>query len=117
MNNGRYVLNAQHEAIPCADLIEWAEWMEVNDRRVARTEIGPLVVSTVFLGLDHSFGGAPPLLFETMIFGEDPGHSNVDSYCDRYSTWDKAVEGHRKAVEIATARLSSATKLLGGTPC
>ena len=36
---------------------------------VARTEVGPYVVSTVWLGLDHSYRDeGPPLIFETMVF-------------------------------------------------
>lgn len=26
-------------------------------------------VSTVWLGLDHGYGGGPPIIFETMVFG------------------------------------------------
>ena len=52
-------------------------------------------VSTVFLGLDHGFGAEEPVLFETMIFGGE-----YDEYCERYCTWDEAVEGHAKAVEM-----------------
>jgi hypothetical protein len=38
--------------------------------RVAYTDIGEAGISTVFLGLNHNFfGGGPPLLFETIIFG------------------------------------------------
>lgn len=33
-----------------------------------KTEIGDYIVSTVDLGLDHSFGDGPPLYYETMIF-------------------------------------------------
>lgn len=65
--------------------------------RVALTELpGDVRISTVFLGLDHSFGmGDTPILFETMIFGLK------DEYCERYSTWDEAEAGHRVAVEFA----------------
>lgn len=43
-------------------------------RRVARTQDMKLhgrQVSTVWLGLDHSFENGPPLIFETMVFSED----------------------------------------------
>lgn len=53
-------------------------------------------VSTIFLGMDHSMGDGPPLLFETMIFGGEH-----DQYQRRYTTYEEAQEGHRKAVEIA----------------
>lgn len=39
------------------DLMTWARWMETfENRRIVLDEIGPITVSTVFLGLDHGFG-------------------------------------------------------------
>jgi hypothetical protein len=79
------------------DLITWAKWFEAADRHVAKTDItDDIHVSTVFLGLDHSFGDGPPLLYETMIFGGEH-----DEYQQRYSTWEQAEAGHEKAVELA----------------
>jgi len=50
-------------------------------------------VSTVWLGLDHSFGGdGPPLIFETMIF--DRRGESIS--CDRYATEVEALAGHRR---------------------
>lgn len=47
-------------------------------------------VSTVFLGLDHSYPGVEgPVLFESMYFKH--GHG-TDQY--RYQTWDEALAGH-----------------------
>ena len=51
-------------------------------------------VSTVWLGLDHSFGGGPPLIFETMVFGLDSGNEPMD----RYSTFSEAQVAHIKIV-------------------
>jgi hypothetical protein len=65
-----------------------------EERRVAVDEIGDVRVSTVFLGLDHGYGG-PPIIFETMIFG-----GPHDKYQERYSTWQEAEEGHRRAVVL-----------------
>lgn len=51
------------------DMMTWARDF-AGDRKVARTDICEGVfVSTVFLGLDHSFGSGEPLIFETLIFG------------------------------------------------
>jgi hypothetical protein len=68
---------------------------------VAKATVSGADVSTVFLGLDHSFGHGPPLLFETMIFGGER-----DQYQERYSTLQDAMDGHDRAVELAkgTAR-------------
>jgi hypothetical protein len=95
--NGQYILVGK-EPKPVDDLIEWAKSFEGQNRIVEQTQIGDVKVSTVFLGLDHSFGGGEPLLFETMIFG-----GKEDGFQDRYSTWDEAVEGHKKAVELVNA--------------
>ena len=89
-----YILDG-HTPTQCASLREWGQFFEDTERRrVAATEIGDVRVSTVFLGLDHSFGEGPPLLFETMVFG-----GPLDEEMDRYSTWEEAVEGHAKMVE------------------
>ena len=92
--NGRYKLNDKNEAVEVKDLMEWAKDFETSDRRVAKDTIDDVKVSTVFLGLDHNFGGDTPILFETMIFGGE--HAE---YQDRYATWDEAVAGHKTAVD------------------
>ena len=59
-------------------------------------------VSTVDLGLDHSFGEGPPLYWETMIFQCDESGEVSDwgkLYCDRYSSKADAEIGHAFAVE------------------
>lgn len=90
----KYILDG-HEAVPCDHLFTWASWLEKADRIVRKHEADGVRVSTVFIGLDHSFGDGPPLLFETMIFG-----GPRDGWMDRYSTWDEAEEGHERAVAM-----------------
>ena len=90
---GRYILKGQ-EAISCPDVLKWSQWLEKADRTVAKDTVGVSDISTVFLGLDHSFGEGPPLLFETMVFG-----GSLSGEMDRYSTWDDAVGGHNAMVE------------------
>src|SRR5690606_31539414 len=65
----RYRLDAAGRPVPEPDLLAWGRWMEGADRTVARDEVNGILVSTVFLGLDHAFFGGPPLLWETMAFG------------------------------------------------
>ena len=88
---------------PEPDLLKWAKWIETanrlvrNDRAtvsVAGGAVGFVDVSTVFLGIDHSFGEGPPLLFETMIFG-----GPLDQEQDRCSTWEAAEKMHEKMME------------------
>lgn len=69
-------------------------------RRVARDKIGDVLVSTVFLCLNHAYGDGPPILFETMIFGGEH-----DQYQDRYSTWEEAERGHKKAIAIVKGEI------------
>lgn len=81
---------------PAKDLIEWGEFMGKPDRIVAQTEIQDVRVSTVFLGIDHSFfGSGSPLWFETMIFGGEH-----DMYQERCSTWEEAEQMHKRACEL-----------------
>lgn len=78
--------------------MEWAEWwFGTADRTVKQTHFDPtIMVSTVFLGLDHRFtGSGPPLLFETMVFGINAENQDMMS---RYSTWDDAETGHMATV-------------------
>lgn len=92
----KYILKGK-EVIPCDNLLEWKKWMEVNDRIIKqeRGSDGAVTVSTVFLGLDHSYSGRVPFLFETMIFGGEH-----DGYMGRRSTYDEALEMHERALEI-----------------
>jgi hypothetical protein len=92
-----YILDGK-KAVP-TDLMTWGRWLETvrEGRVVARTGDRSLVqVSTVFLGLDHSFGDGPPMIFETMIFGGEH-----DQWQERCSTWEEAEAMHTKACQIA----------------
>jgi hypothetical protein len=95
MIGGKYILDAEGQPVPCADLLEWARWFEVGANRIVRQQnVGHWLVSTVFLGLDHNFaGGGPPLLFETMVF-DLAGEKGRDHWMQRYSTRDEALAGH-----------------------
>jgi len=88
------------------NLLRWGRWFENSSRRVKLKQIGVpknrgkkakkihfVAVSTVFLGLDHGYGGKP-LLFETMIFN---GELDEEQY--RCSTWEEAEEMHEMACE------------------
>lgn len=92
--SGQYLL-VGHDVVPCDDVMEWARRLGDSDaRRVALDLVGDVTVSTVFLGIDHSFRNGPPILFETMVFG-----GPLDEAMERYSTWDAAEAGHALMVE------------------
>jgi hypothetical protein len=90
-----YILEGQE--VKPVDLMTWASWFEKNrtNRHVGNDTVGDVRVSTVFLGLDHSFGEGPPMLFETMIFG---GEHDEDQW--HYSTWAEAEAGHARALAL-----------------
>ena len=89
-----YGLDANRNVVPINSR-DWANGY-AKDKRVALTEVGGYHVSTVFLGLDHSFDNGPPLLFETMVF---LGGGGSGLACDRYSTWAEAEAGHAAMVQ------------------
>ena len=94
-NMAHYILDGK-KVKEIDSLIEWGEWYGTADRHVAKTKITDgIEVSTIFLGLDHSFGGDIPILFETMIFGGEH-----DEYQKRYATWEEAETGHLAAVKL-----------------
>lgn len=101
-----YVLIGQ-TPVPAKDVLEMANMFGDDfNRRVKLTKVGPVTVSTVFLGINHQFGDGPPILFETMAW-IDMEHEaygkkydrNWENYQERCSTWLEAEEMHRRAVE------------------
>lgn len=80
-------------------LEDWAS--STADAVVAKTKLGEVEVSTVWLGLDHNHAPyGPPIIFETMVFG--PDHP-LDMECVRYSTEAEAEAGHAAMVERVRA--------------
>jgi hypothetical protein len=72
------------------EVTQWATYFENANRQVRQT-MTPYGerLSTVFLGMDHSFFGGPPLIFETMLFAPDPDRVRRRSIPD---LWD-AING------------------------
>jgi hypothetical protein len=92
-----YFLNEDHTYREC-DLMEWSTQFKSTNRKIADDKINGYHISTVWLGYDHNWlGDGPPLLFETMVFKDDGSMQEI--YCDRYSTWEEAEAGHKKAIE------------------
>jgi len=103
-----WILDEHGEPIEVEDVIEWARWFESANRHLARDVIGDVLVSTIFLGIDHNLVGAgPPLLWETMIFG-----GPHDQYQERYSSRASALAGHRQAVEMVLQKASKSRRLI-----
>lgn len=105
-----YKLNPDGTTEPCT-IEEWSQWMagEGGDKHIAETFTHSCRVSTVFLGINHAFGRGAPVLFETMVFENQPrlrrsadgwemGFSSL--YGIRYRTVDEARAGHAKVVQL-----------------
>ena len=77
------------------DLLAWARWFETAERHLALDDLGARgKVSTVFLGLDHSFElDGRPLLWESMVFG-----GPLDQEQCRYHSRGEALAGHAALV-------------------
>lgn len=94
MKNKYFKLDGDDKIEPVENVIEWARWFESFDNRIEKTEIGDVLVSTVFLGMNHNWGEGPPLIYETLVFAGD-----LDGEMERYATEEEAREGHQKMVE------------------
>lgn len=101
---------------------------EDGSRIVEQTKVGDYLVSTVFLGLDHSFGFSRPLYFETMIFMNGPDFETAmerfrqgradenpfQYYQVRYETSAEAKAGHEEAIDFLKASLEETKKTDAG---
>jgi hypothetical protein len=83
-------------------------------RFVAQTTVRGVRVSTIWLGLDHSYGRGPILIFETMLFAKEARgrtrkqcrwlrERDQDGY--RWTTEVQALAGHDQHVAEVRARL------------
>lgn len=93
INGGDYLYPIDQDEYPIekrADVFQ--------NRWMISTQVNQYRVSTVFLSLDHGYGGVP-LVYETMIFGPD----GDECYQERYTTRDEARIGHYLATKRAEA--------------
>jgi hypothetical protein len=91
-----YILSTDNEPV-AVSITEASEWMENNPEKKAikQDHIDDIFVSTVFLGLDHSWDNQGLILWETMIFG-----GINDQYQERYNSYEDALEGHQRAIDL-----------------
>lgn len=83
---------------------DWARlraWDRRNNHaytRIGADDVGDYWISTVWIGINHAWRpGAPPLIFETMVFNNATEESDLDM--ERYSTEQEAIEGHQRMVD------------------
>lgn len=102
MMGEHYILDDDNNPVVVSDVREWGEWFEANYQRRVVAQDWPrpdVMVSTVFLGIDHRFGGGgPPVLFETMVFRNGDGDDQR-----RYCTWAEAEAGHAEMLKAVMA--------------
>ncbi len=105
--NGKYMLDENNNPVEADDIFEWSKWFETGDRDLVQTRLkNGMVVSTVFLGLDHRFmGEGKPILWESMIFNPVDG----DDRQERYTSHAEAMAGHLALVAVAMGLLQKET--------
>lgn len=99
-----YILDENHKLVPVKNVLEWAEWYEKSLNRIQKQDFvneglfKHIKVSTIFIGCDYmhnDYLSLPPILWETMIFG-----GQHDGYQERYESYEDAMKGHQKALEL-----------------
>lgn len=83
---------------PVKNWAEYSAWYDTipEDIRTGvgftlkKDQCGDILVSTVFLGVDHGWG-SQPAIWETMAF-----KNGEEIRCNRYSTRDEALAGHER---------------------
>lgn len=95
MANDFYILEGK-ETIP-VDHLTWVKWFVIADNLIiARASFGEILISTVFLGVNHQWNpDLPPLIFETKFFSGKYNGKQI-----RYPTYDEAFEGHRQCLRL-----------------
>lgn len=95
----KYILNEKGRPVIETDLHKWARWFSENtkEREVAKDEVKGRTITTTFLGISHRFNSSnKPLLYETMVFGEEL------EFVQRYSTKKEALIGHKNIYKDLT---------------
>ena len=88
-----YILDAEHR-VTGTDLLTWSRWFGVvENRQLACTEIGHLLVLTTFVGIDLNFDEGKPMFFETKVMDD-----LEELECRQYSTWNEGLDGHNASV-------------------
>jgi hypothetical protein len=87
----------------------WARFFEQHDRRIVQQDvIGPYWVSTIFLGIDHAWGGGAPVLWETMVFADKKLEGDgfpIDFDQRRYRSREDAIAGHVTTCQLVRLSL------------
>lgn len=94
-----YNQDSNGDPVLCAEE-EWGRYPNAKSlRSLRKTQIGDIMVSTIFLGVDWN-GADPPTLWETMVFG-----GKLDQYQQRHCDKKSAMAGHQLAVLLVKGSL------------
>lgn len=94
-----YYLDEDNNPVPCS-IEEWGR--KHKDRKHWTFGIPRHYISTVFLGIDHNYGGGLPILWETMVFTNNYEDSR---YQERCSTYKEARWMHLRGILWAVKNL------------
>lgn len=87
-----------------AALFEDPDYKVVQQDRLTYRDPDDVLVSTVWLGLDHGFGASDaPLIFETLVFA--PDDFPLQDHMERYFTEQEAQAGHLDILDRVRALL------------
>lgn len=93
-----YILSEDGERpVCCLDLHKWGLWYEDANRVVKQEEVGHLWISTIFLGIDYSWGNGPPIVWETMVFRNNLRQGEEMDRCA--GNREQAIAMHEAMVE------------------
>ena len=102
-----FVLDTDGEPLAVDDIELWAKWFEASGRarlvaqdKDERAGAPDVLISTVFLATDHSFGTGDPVLWETLVFG-----GPLDGEMTRYTSRSAAIAGHQAMCRRVAAAL------------
>lgn len=94
--NDRY-FTREGKPLTFDEFLAYSGQFKDEDKHVAIYETPFMLISTVYLGINHAYSkDSPPLIFETMVFCGDM--DGQDQW--RYSTIAEAKAGHEKAVKL-----------------
>ena len=96
-----YKINKAGEVVPCDndDPFSDRDFKDSLVRQVGIDVIGRVIVSSIFLSVDHNFfDDGEPILFETMVF-----NGVYNGMQKRYSTWEAAEKGHEEILKQVSA--------------
>jgi hypothetical protein len=90
-----YTLDKDNKPVETDDSLGWVK-SRGGDHHLAYNQYDAYLVSTIFLGMDLSYGFGEPLFFETMVFD---GPEII--WSRRSATYEEALDNHGMGKGIA----------------